>query len=166
MKTPVSRCLILLFSALLFGSGSLQALTRPLYSDQDTPVTAPAVEHRPRPRPKTPAPAATPTAPKHFLIVLKLVPRLHDEKAWTEADRAAVGAHFNRLKAGVAAGQVLLAGRTEEPLDRTFGLIVFTAADETAARAYMNGDPCIVAGTMTGELHPYGLALMAKESEK
>jgi hypothetical protein len=42
------------------------------------------------------------------------------------------------------------------------GLVIFTAADETAAREYMNGDPCILAGVMTGELHPYGLALMAR----
>lgn len=112
-----------------------------------------------------PAPAAAASEvkkPKHFLIVLHLVPRLHDEKAWTDADKATVGAHFKRLKAGVEAGQVLLAGRTEEPLDQTFGLIVFTAADEAAAREYMLGDPCVAAGVMTGELHPYGLALRAK----
>lgn len=109
-----------------------------------------------------PAPVPAPPAPRHFLIILKLVPRLHDEKAWTDADRAAVGAHFTRLKAGVAAGQVLLAGRTEVPLDRTIGLVVFSAADEAAAREYMNADPCLIAGVMTGEIFPYGLALMAK----
>ncbi|MDI1249985.1 MAG: YciI family protein [Lacunisphaera sp.] len=113
----------------------------------------------------TSPPTVAPPAPRHYLIVLKLVPRLHDDQAWTKEDNAAVGAHFNRLKAGVAAGQVLLAGRTKEPGDRTFGLVVFTAADETAARGFMNADPCIVAGVMTGELHPYGLALMAKGSE-
>ena len=100
--------------------------------------------------------------PKHFLIVLRLVPRLHDEKAWTEADNVAVTAHFNRLKAGTETGQVLLAGRTEEPLDQTFGLIVFSAGDEGAAREYLRADPCLVAGVMTGELHPYGVALRAK----
>lgn len=114
----------------------------------------------------TPAPAtettAKPAKQPHFLIVLRLVPRLHDEKAWTKEDNAAVGAHFNRLKAAVANKQVLLAGRTEEPLDRTFGLIVFSAADEAAAREFMNADPCVAAGVMTAELHPYGLALMAK----
>jgi len=26
----------------------------------------------------------------------------------------------------------------------------------------MDGDPCILAGVMTGELHPYGLALIAR----
>lgn len=111
----------------------------------------------------TPAPAAPAAAkPKHFLIVLKPVPRLHDEKAWTKEDNAAVGAHFNRLKAAVAEGKVLLAGRTTEPLDRTMGLIIIAAPDEAAAREFMNADPCVAAGVMTATLHPYGLALMAK----
>lgn len=109
------------------------------------------------------APGATEAPkPKHFLIVLKLPERLHDQKAWTKEDNAAVGAHFNRLKAAVAEGKVLLAGRTEEPLDRTMGLIIFAAPDEAAAREFMNGDPCVAAGVMTATLHPYGLALMAK----
>lgn len=110
----------------------------------------------------TPAPATPAPKPKHFLIVLKPVPRLHDEQAWTKEDNAAVGAHFNRLKAGVAEGKVLLAGRTTEPLDRTMGLVIFSAPDEAAAREFMNADPCVAAGVMTATLHPYGLALMAK----
>jgi uncharacterized protein YciI len=107
-------------------------------------------------------PAATAPKPKHFLIVLRLPERLHDQKAWTKEDNAAVGAHFTRLKAAVAEGKVLLAGRTEEPLDRTMGLIILTAPDETAAREFMNADPCVIGGVMTATLHPYGLALMAR----
>jgi len=42
------------------------------------------------------------------------------------------------------------------------GLVIFTAPDETAAREFMNADPCVVAGVMTATLHPYGLALLAK----
>ena len=99
---------------------------------------------------------------KYFVIILHPVPRLYQESAWTEADNAAVGAHFNRLKEATAAGRVLLAGRTNEPLDKTFGLVVFSATDETEARAFMEGDPCVAAGVMTAELHPYGLALRAK----
>lgn len=111
---------------------------------------------------------AAPAAPKphHFLIILKPVARLHDEQAWTKEDNAAVGAHFNRLKAAVAEGKVLLAGRTTEPLDRTIGLVIFSAPDEAAAREFMNGDPCVTAGVMTATLHPYGLALMAQGSGK
>ncbi len=108
----------------------------------------------------TAAPAVAP-APRQFLIVLRLVPRLHDTKAWTKSDLDAVGDHFNRLKAATDAGQVLLAGRTNEPGEKTFGLIVFTAADEAAARAFMAADPCVAAGVMTAELHPYTVALRA-----
>jgi hypothetical protein len=35
---------------------------------------------------------------------------------------------------------------------------MFWAADETAARAIMEGDPAIVHGVMTGELFPYRVA--------
>lgn len=105
-------------------------------------------------------PAAPP--PKHFVIVLHVAPRLHDDKAWMPEDNAAVGAHFQRLKAATAAGQVILAGRTNESLDKTFGLVVFTAADEAAAREFMLADPCVIAGVMTAEVHPYALALRAK----
>jgi uncharacterized protein len=111
----------------------------------------------------TPAPTAEkPARPKHFLIILRLVPRLHDPKAWTETDNAAVSAHFNRLKAATETGQVLLAGRTNEPGDKTIGLVIFSAPDEAAARAFMNDDPCVSGNVMTATLHPYALALRAK----
>lgn len=113
--------------------------------------------------PSAPTPSAPKPAPKkHFLIILRLPPRLHDDKAWTDADRAVVTAHFQRLKAATAAGQVLLAGRTPEPGDKTMGLVVFTAEDEAAARAFMAGDPCVAAGVMLGELRPFGVALLGK----
>jgi uncharacterized protein YciI len=107
-----------------------------------------------------PAPRAAP-AP-HFLYVLRLVPRLHDDKAWTAADNAVVGRHFNHLKAATERGQVVLAGRTQEAGDKTFGLVIFTAADETAARAFMNSDPAVLEKVMTATLHPYAIALRAK----
>jgi uncharacterized protein YciI len=110
------------------------------------------------------APAPAPAAAKrsHYLYVLRLAPRLHDQKAWTDADNAAVGRHFARLKQGVEAGQVILAGRTNEPLDKTFGLVIFEADDEAAARAFMEADPAVVSGQMTATLHPYAVALLRK----
>lgn len=116
---------------------------------------------QPNPAGATPVPAK-PAPKKHFLIVLRLAPRLHDDRAWTDADKATVGAHFQRLKAATDAGQVILAGRTPEPGDTTMGLVIFTAEDEAAARPFMNGDPCIAAGVMLGELRPFGLALLHK----
>lgn len=94
-----------------------------------------------------------------FLYLLRLVPRLHDEPAWTDADHAALGRHFAYLQAAAERGQVMLAGRTSEPLDRTFGVVVFEAASEAAARAFMATDPAVAAAIMTAELHPYRVAV-------
>ena len=97
--------------------------------------------------------------PRQFIYVLHLVPRLYDDKAWTEADKAAVGRHFNRFKEATASGQLILAGRTPEPGDKTFGIAIFEAADETSARKFMEADPAVTAGVMTAELHPFAVAL-------
>lgn len=103
-----------------------------------------------------------PSKPKQFIYVLHLVPRLHDDKAWTDQDKAAVGKHFNRFKDAINSGQLILAGRTMESGDKTFGIAVFQAADENAARQFMNEDPAVVAGVMTAELHPFAVALERK----
>lgn len=107
-------------------------------------------------------PTTSAAKPKQFLYVLRLVPRLHDDKAWTDADKAIIGRHFAHLKAGTERGQVILAGRTLEPGDKTFGLVIFEAADSDAARAFMNSDPSVTENIMTAELHPYAVALRGK----
>ena len=106
--------------------------------------------------------AVAPPANKQYIYVLHVAARLHDEKAWTPADNTAVTRHFERLQRATQQGKVLLAGRTAEPLNVTFGIVVFEAADDTAAREFMLGDPAVVAGVMTAELHPYAVALMRK----
>ncbi len=99
---------------------------------------------------------------RQFIYVLRIDAKLHDQSLWAEADRAAVSAHFEYLKAATEAGQVILAGRTVRDLDQTFGLVIFEANDETAARRFMDGDPAVRAGVMTAELHPYSVALIRK----
>jgi uncharacterized protein len=101
-------------------------------------------------------------AKQHFLYVLRLVPRLHDDKAWSPADEAVIGRHFNHLKAATDRGQVVIAGRTQESGDKTMGLVIFEAADESAARAFMDSDPAVAEKIMTAELHPYAIALRGK----
>ena len=59
-------------------------------------------------------------------------------------------------------GQVILAGRTVEPLDKTFGLVIFEADSETAAMEFMQSDPAVKAGLMVATLHPYAVALQRK----
>jgi uncharacterized protein YciI len=49
-----------------------------------------------------------------------------------------------------------------EPGEKTFGIAIFQAADENAAREFMNADPAVMAGVMTAELHPFAVVLERK----
>lgn len=100
--------------------------------------------------------------PKQFIYVLHLVPRLYDDEAWTADDKAAVDRHLANFKAAVQSGQLILAGRTRESGDKTFGIAIFEAADEAAAQKFMEADPAIAAGVMTAELHPFAVVLQRK----
>ena len=99
---------------------------------------------------------------KQFIYVVRLVPRLHEEKAWTPQDRDMVMRHFERLKAAAEHGPVILAGRTEESAEKTFGIVIFEAPDAVAARSFMENDPAVKGGIMTAELHPYMVAVQRK----
>ena len=100
--------------------------------------------------------------PKQFIYVLRLVPRLHQDSAWTKEDNMVLSRHFTRFQHAIERGELILAGRTKEPGDKTFGIAIFEAADEAAARAFMESDPAVVAGLMTAELHPFAVALQRK----
>ena len=97
-----------------------------------------------------------------YLYVLRLNERLRTEAAWTDGDRAIVSAHFQYLSKATQAGTVILAGRTDESFDKTFGLVLYEAESEQAARAFMESDPAVAAGVMTATLHPYSIALQRK----
>jgi uncharacterized protein YciI len=92
-----------------------------------------------------------------FIYVLRLVPRLYDGKEWTKEDNAAMERHIIRFQEATKSGQLILAGRTREPGDKTFGIAIFKASDEAAARAFMKADPTVSAGLMTAELHPFAV---------
>jgi uncharacterized protein YciI len=78
---------------------------------------------------------------------------------WTAECKAALDRHFVRFQHAIETGELILAGRTRETGDKTFGIAIFQAADETAARKFMKSDPAVVAGLMTTELHPFAVAL-------
>jgi uncharacterized protein len=107
-------------------------------------------------------PNSEPGKPKEFIYVLRLVPRLHDSKNWTKEDNAALERHFIRFQEATKSGQLILAGRTKEPGDKTFGIAIFRASDEAAAQKFMESDPAVVAKLMTAELHPFSVALQGK----
>ncbi len=100
--------------------------------------------------------------PKQFICVLRLVPRLHSDSAWTKEDNAVLERHFVRFQQAAKSGQLILAGRTSEPGDKTFGIAIFEASDEDAARKFMQEDPAVAGGLMTAALHPFAVALQRK----
>ena len=101
-------------------------------------------------------------AREQYVYVLQVAPRFQQQATWTETENAVVARHFDRLVQATKSGQVILAGRTNEPLDRTFGLVIFEADNETVAREFMESDPTVAAGLMTATLHPYVVALQRK----
>lgn len=97
-----------------------------------------------------------------FVYVLQVAPRFQDEVSWTDTEYAVVARHFERLAQAVESGQVIIAGRTTESLDKTFGLVIFEAESEAEAAEFMRSDPAVNAGLMTATLHPYAVALLRK----
>jgi len=98
-------------------------------------------------------------ARKQFVYMLQLAPRFHEEASWTDTENAVATAHLQYLARAAKSGQVILAGRTMESLDKTFGLVIFGADSEAAAIEFMQSDPAVKAGLMTATLHPYAVAL-------
>jgi uncharacterized protein YciI len=64
--------------------------------------------------------------------------------------------HFHYLQLAAKAGTVLLAGPCT---DDTFGLVIFRAANEDAARAFMFNDPSVKNNVMVAELHPMHISI-------
>jgi uncharacterized protein YciI len=106
-----------------------------------------------------PAQQSQPEKPKQFIYVLHLVPRLHADTSWTNEDKKVLQRHFVRFQEAIKAGKLILAGRTSESGDKTFGIAIFEAKDEAAARKFMEEDPAVAGGLMTAELHPFSVAL-------
>lgn len=95
-----------------------------------------------------------------WIYVLK-VTRLEmlTEGATPEEDEI-VGQHFAYLKDLTEKGVMILMGRTQTADESTFGIAIFEAENEEAARTIMENDPAVVAGVMRATLYPYRVALM------
>jgi uncharacterized protein YciI len=76
----------------------------------------------------------------------------------TPAEHAVWDAHFERLKAMLADGTLILAGPTLGRINT--GIVIFEASDEAAAVAVMEGDPVFQAGFARPELRPFRTSLL------
>jgi len=72
--------------------------------------------------------------------------------------------HFNYLKDLMDKGTVVLAGRTINTDPSSFGIVIFVAEDDTAAKQIMLNDPAIQNRIMRGEIFPYRMAIMAPDN--
>jgi len=80
----------------------------------------------------------------------------------TPEEAEVVSRHFAHLEALTEKGVMILVGRTQNKDESTFGIAIFEAEDDSAARAIMESDPAVRAGVMRAELYPYQVALMRK----
>jgi uncharacterized protein YciI len=70
-----------------------------------------------------------------------------------------VSEHFRYLRRSARDGVVLLAGRTLNTDPSSFGIVIFEAESEEAAREVMRNDPAVQASAFRAELFPYRIAL-------
>jgi uncharacterized protein YciI len=76
----------------------------------------------------------------------------------TDAEASIIEEHFNYLQSLTKQGVVLVFGRTENNDQSTFGIVIFRADSEDAARSIMNNDPAVKKGVMRADLFPYKIA--------
>lgn len=93
-----------------------------------------------------------------FVYVLKLAQGKSPEML-TPEEEAIVDEHFGYLKKALTKGKLALAGRC---VDGEFGIVIFQAESEKQASEFMKNDPAVKKGVMTGELHPFRIALIEK----
>lgn len=99
---------------------------------------------------------------EQYIYMLKLIPRLLDEQNWTEKENEIVQDHFNKLKSLMEEDKVVLAGRTLNDDESTFGIVILQTKSEAEAREIMENDPAVKEGIMKAELYPYRVALFNK----
>ncbi|MED1725613.1 YciI family protein [Brevibacillus parabrevis] len=97
---------------------------------------------------------------QQFLYKLKLVPRLLEPANWTDRE------HFRYLQQLLAENRLILAGRTQNMDETTFGIAIFLAESEEAAASVMANDPAVKQEVMTAELYLYRVALYNSQWEK
>lgn len=99
----------------------------------------------------------------HYLYRVQLTrPAMLTDGATAE-EEAIMSQHFQWLHHQMEQGVLILAGRTLNTDESSFGIVIFKAPSLEEARALMNSAPAIRHGIFRAELFPYQIALL-KES--
>lgn len=82
----------------------------------------------------------------------------------TAEEAKVLEAHTSYLAGLASLGVVELAGRTQTADPNAFGIVIFKAENEEAAREVMASDPAVAENVMQGELFPYRVAFRGRVS--
>jgi len=84
--------------------------------------------------------------------------------AWTEAEKQTAQLHFAYLDQAAKDGVVILAGRAQDGIGPA--IVVFEAESDEAAKQFLERDPFMADGLMTGSLHPYRVAVSRERAKE
>jgi len=98
----------------------------------------------------------------HWLCIIRPPRPTFMDDSTPEEDQVMTD-HFAYLTSLLDEGTLILAGPS---LDPVFGLIIFEAEDEEAARRLIERDPSVAAGVQTAELHPFRASLVRGRDPK
>ena len=83
-------------------------------------------------------------------------------KGPTPDEASVLSQHTAYLSKLTEQGVVLLAGRTQNADDSSFGIVILQADSFDSAKAGVENDPVVRDGVMHAELYPYKIAFMGK----
>lgn len=98
------------------------------------------------------------TDASYFVYLLTPVRGNLAETASAE-EEAILEEHFGYLERALGEGTLIIAGPC---LDGAFGIVIFKAHSEEAAREFMENDPVVKHGIMKAALHPFCVSLMSR----
>ncbi|MDH3730991.1 MAG: YciI family protein [Acidimicrobiia bacterium] len=84
-----------------------------------------------------------------------------DPEAWTPEDERVSTEHFERLRQAAADGTVVLAGRSQDGIGPA--VVIFEAASQEEAQAFMEADPFLSSGLFRASLHPFRVAVARRQ---
>ena len=84
----------------------------------------------------------------------------------TPEEQRIVGEHFSYLQGLTEQGIVVLAGRTLNTDESSFGIIIFNADSDEGANAVAERDPAVRQGVMRAQIFPYQVALISEQNAR
>ena len=102
---------------------------------------------------------------KQFLYQLTPIRSDMLEDGLTDRENEITESHFAYLSDLKEKGVVKLAGRTTHADASSFGVVIFEAKNEDAAREVMANDPAVQASVFAAKLFPFRIALMGNPVE-